>query len=131
MAAASGRTSLLLVLGVLGTDHAVRPLEHHVTVFVGNSEKLGYEDQGKLGRDLGHEVGPALGAHPIQDLVGGQVDALLQLLDRPRGEALVHQPPVAGVQRRVHVQHHKRCCSRASSGISKGRVPRRADENRS
>ena len=43
----------------------------------------------------------------VDDLVGGLVDLLLQLGDHPRGEALVHEPPVAGVQRRVHVQHHQ------------------------
>ena len=36
-----------------------------------------------------------------------RVDALLQLADHARGEALVDQPPVAGVQRRVHGHHHQ------------------------
>ena len=36
--------------------------------------------------------------------VGG-VDPLVELVDHARGEALVDQAPVPGVERRVHVEH--------------------------
>ena len=37
----------------------------------------------------------------------GAVDALLEVAHHAGGEALVDEAPVAGVQRRVHVEHHQ------------------------
>ena len=95
------------VLGVLAADHPVRPVEHVVPLVVGDAEELGDDLEGELGGDLGDEVGLALLADGVDDPVGGPVDALLEVVDHPRREPLVDEPPVAGVQRRVHVQHHQ------------------------
>ena len=106
-----GRVAGLLfgdpVLGVLAPDHPVGPVEHRVTVRLGHPEQVGDDDKRELGGDVGDEVGLALLDHGVDDLVGGLVDLLLELGDHARGEALVHEPPVAGVQRRVHVEHEQ------------------------
>ena len=99
--------SLDLVLGVLGTDHAVRPLEDLAPVLLGHAEQLGDDQQWQLGRDLLDEVGRAPFAHGVDDAVGVADDLLLQVAYQFGGEALVDQAPVTGVHGRVHVQHHQ------------------------
>ena len=61
---------------------------------------------GQLGGDLLDEVGRSLLAHGVEDGVGGGHHLGLEVPDHPRGEPLVDQAPVAGVHRRVHVDHH-------------------------
>ena len=96
-----------LVLGVLAPDHPVGPVEHPVAVLVGNAEELGDDDEGELGRDLGDEVGRALLDDRVDDVVGRGVDPVVELVDHARGEALVDQTAVPGVERRVHVEHEQ------------------------
>ena len=45
--------------------------------------------------------------HLVDDGVGGAVDALLEVAHHAGREALVDEAPVAGVQGRVHVEHHQ------------------------
>ena len=96
-----------LVLGILVPDHAVGPVEHAVAVLLGHAEQLGDDLERELGRDLGDEVGLALLDHLVDDGVGGAVDALLEIAHHAGSEPLVDEAPVAGVQRRVHVEHHQ------------------------
>ncbi len=94
-----GHLGLDLVLGVLVADHAVGPVEHLVAVVLGDAEQLGDDLERELGRDLGDEVGLAGLDHLVDDGVGGAVDALLEVAHHARGEPLVDEPPVAGVER--------------------------------
>ncbi len=96
-----------LVLGVLRADHAVRPVEDHAAVLLGDAEELGDDEQRELGGDLLDEVGPAALAHGVDDPVRVADDLLLEVPHHFGGEALVDEPPVAGVHRRVHVDHHQ------------------------
>ena len=95
-----------LVLGVVRSDHPVGPVEHEVAVLLGHPHEVGDDLQRQLGGDLLHEVGRALLADGVEDRVGGGHHLGLEVTDHARREALVDQPPVAGVHRRVHVQHH-------------------------
>ena len=45
--------------------------------------------------------------HLVDDGVGGAVDALLEVAHHAGREALVDEAPVAGVEGRVHVEHHQ------------------------
>ena len=96
-----------LVLGVVGADHAVGPVEDHAAVLLGHAEQLGDDEERELGRDLLDEVGRAALAHRVDDAVGVPDDLLLQVAHHLGGEALVDQPAVARVHGRVHVDHHQ------------------------
>ena len=96
-----------LVLGILGTDHAVRPVEDHAPVLLGDAQQLGDDEQGQLGRDLLDEVRRAALAHRVDDAVGVPDDLRLEVAHHLRGEALVDQAAVARVHGRVHVDHHQ------------------------
>ena len=56
------------VLGVLGPDHPVAPLEELVPVFLRHAEHLGDHLQRELGRDVDDEVAAALLDHLVDDL---------------------------------------------------------------
>ncbi len=77
-----------------------------MAVPLGNPHQVGDDLEGELGRDLLDEVGPAVLADTVDDRVGGPHHVLLEVADHPGGEPLVDQPPVPGVHRRVHVEHH-------------------------
>ena len=79
MAASPGSAPGNLVLGVLGADHAVGPVEDHAPVLLGHAEQLGDDEEGELGRDLLDEVGRAALAHGVDDAVGVPDDLLLQV----------------------------------------------------
>ena len=97
-----------LVLGVLLADHPVGPVEHVVAVLLGHAEEVGDHDcRGSSAEMSVTKSACALLDDGVDDVVGRLVDLLLELVDHPRREALVDQPPVAGVQRRVHVEHHQ------------------------
>ena len=102
-----GEVCLVLVLGVLVAHHAVGPVEHAVPVGLGHAEELGDDLEGKFRRDVRHEVGAPRLNDPVDDGVRRAVDARLEIAHHARGEPLVDQPPVARVERRVHVQHHQ------------------------
>ena len=107
MAASPESTPGDLVLGVLGADHAVGPVEDHAAVLLGDAEQLGDDEQRELGRDLLDEVGRAALAHGVDDAVGVPDDLLLEVPHHLGREALVDQAPVARVHGRVHVDHHQ------------------------
>ena len=96
-----------LVLRVLAADHPVRPVEHPVPVLVGNAQELGDDDQRELGGHVGDEVGGALFDDRVDDQVGGGVDPVVELVDHLRGEPLVDQPAIPGVEGWVHVEHQQ------------------------
>ena len=95
-----------LVLGILGADHPVGPVEDEVTVLLGDAHEIGDDLQRQFGRDLLDEVGRAGFTHPVDDGVGRGHHHLLEIPHHAGGEALADQSSVAGVHRRVHVQHH-------------------------
>ncbi len=68
-----------LELGVLVADHLVGPVEDQMPVGPRYPEQLGDDDQGQLGDQIGDEVGPPRLDDTVDDLVGSQVDPLLQL----------------------------------------------------
>ena len=96
-----------LVLGVLGADHAVGPVEDHAAVLLGHAEELGDDEERELGGHLLDEVGRAPLADRVDDPVGVPDDLLFQVAHHLGGEALVDQPAVARVHGRVHVDHHE------------------------
>ena len=106
MAASPGSSPFDLVLGVVGSDHAVGPVEDLAPVLLGHAQQLGDDEEREFGRDLLDEVGGAALAHRIDDAVGVSDDLRFQVAHDFRGEAFVDQPAVAGVHGRVHVQHH-------------------------
>ena len=63
--------------------------------------------RGSSAEICGDEVGLTRLDHLVDDGVGGAVDALLEVAHHAGGEALVDQAPVAGVEGRVHVEHHQ------------------------
>ena len=67
-----------LELGVLLPDHPVGPVEHVVTVLLGDSEEIGDDLQRELGRDVGDEVGLTFLDDGVDDVVGRLVDRLLE-----------------------------------------------------
>ena len=103
-----GLFGLALVLGVLVAHHAVGPLEHAVAVLLGDAEELGDDLEGELGREVGDEVG--LGPVSMTESMMASAERWM-LSSRSRTmrgrEALVDEAPVAGVQGRVHVEHHQ------------------------
>ena len=96
-----------LVLGVLGADHAVGPVEDHAPVLLGHAEQLGDHEERELGRDLLDEVGRAALADGVDDAVGVPDDLLLEVAHHLGREALVDQAAVTRVHGRVHVDHHQ------------------------
>ncbi len=77
-----------------------------MAVLLRNAHQVGDDLERQLGGDLLHEVGRAGLADRIDDRIGRGDHLLLEIPDHPRSEPLVHQTPIAGVHRRVHVQHH-------------------------
>ena len=63
MDAWAARIGAELVLGVLGADHLVGPVEDQVPVVLGDAHQVGDDLQGQLGRDLLDEVGRPRLAH--------------------------------------------------------------------
>ncbi len=63
--------------------------------------------RGSSAEICGDEVGAPRLDHLVDDGVGGAVDALLEVAHHAGREALVDQAPVAGVEGRVHVEHHQ------------------------
>ena len=78
-----------------------------MAVVLGDAEQLGDDLEWELGGDVGDEVGPAFPGDLVDDGVGGAVDALLEVAHHAGREALVDEAPIAGVEGRVHVQHHQ------------------------
>ena len=95
------------VLGVVGPDHAVAPVEQLVAVLLRDAHEVGDHLERELGRDVDDEVALAALGHPVDDVGGALAHRRLELADHPRREALVDEPAVAGVQRRVHVEHEQ------------------------
>src|SRR2546429_8187302 len=56
------------VLGVLGADHAIAPLEQLVPVFLRHAEHLRDDLQWHLGRNVDHVVATSLLDHVVDDL---------------------------------------------------------------
>ena len=102
-----GQLGVGVVLGVLGADHAVAPVEDQMALILGYAEEIGDHLERELGRDVGDEVALALLADVVDDLGRHLADALLEAADHAGREALVDEQPVAGVHRRVHVEHHQ------------------------
>jgi hypothetical protein len=75
-------------------------------ILLRHAHQVGDDLQGELGRDLLDEVSRSGLAHAVDDRVGGGDHPGFEVPDHPRGETLVDQTPVAGVHRRVHVEHH-------------------------
>jgi hypothetical protein len=94
------------VLGVVGADEAVRPVEDLEPVLLGDAEDVGDDLEGELGGDVGDEVALALLADGVDDARRPVAHGVVELLDHAGREALVDEQPVPRVQRRVHVEHH-------------------------
>ena len=93
-------------LGVVETDHAVRPVEDLVAIFLRHAHQLGDGLQRQLGRDVDDEVAFAALDDVVDDESGLGAQTFFDQSDHAGGEALVDQKPVPRVPRRVHVEHH-------------------------
>ena len=94
------------VLGVLGADHAVAPLEDLVAVLARHADELGDHLEGQLGGDVDDEVALALRRAPRRGCwsVSSRMCGSSWPIIRGR-EAAVDELAVPGVVRRVHEEH--------------------------
>ena len=93
------------VLGVLGADHPVAPLEQLVPVFLRHAEHLRDDLQRHLGRDVDDVVAAALFDDLVDDLRGELADVRLEHAHLAGREAAVDELAVARVLGRVHREH--------------------------
>ena len=96
------------VFGVGVTDHCVRPGEHLVAVFDGQTKQLGNGHQGKLGGNLGDEVEAVFGNGLGHDGAGDLAVVALHRADDLGREAAADQCAQAGLLRWIEVDDHAR-----------------------
>ena len=89
---------------VLATDQAIAPVEDHVAVLVGHPDHLADHLQGQLGGHLLHELHLVAVGDAVDDGAGLLVDVVHEPADHLRREPGAHQPAVARVLGRVHVE---------------------------
>src|SRR5204863_2219051 len=87
-------------------DHAVRPVEEQLAVFLRYAHDLGDCLQWKFAGEIFDEVARAALDDVVDDEYRTMRQVLLEQPDHARRESLVDEQPVAGVLGRVHVEHH-------------------------
>ncbi|MEZ5137741.1 MAG: hypothetical protein R2711_02860 [Acidimicrobiales bacterium] len=107
-----GRRHLAVLVGgaevlVLHADEAVAPVEDQVPVLVGHADHLADHLERQLGRHLLHELDLLAPGQAVEDALGLLVDVLDQAADHARREPGAHEPPVAAVLGRVHVEQRE------------------------
>ncbi|MFC7101748.1 hypothetical protein ACFQQB_15525 [Nonomuraea rubra] len=104
-----GRARALLgaggVVGVLGADHAVGPVEQLVAIGRRGSEQFADHVERQGCGDFGDEVD--LAGQLVEEVVADIADVLFECSDRARGEAAVDQRAPPRVLGRVLVEHHE------------------------
>ena len=93
------------VFGVVGTDHAVRPVEDLAAVLDGHPQQLGDGHERQFGSDLGHEVERALLLRAVDDGAGHVAVVALERADHPGREPAVDELAEAGVVGRIGLEH--------------------------
>ena len=93
------------VLGVAVGEDDVGGLEDGVVVGRPDAHHVADDLEREAGRHLDHEVATALRGHPVDDVVGHEVDPVLNALDHARVEGGRHDAAQACVARVVHVDH--------------------------
>jgi len=96
-----------LKLGVVVSDQPVGQVEQAIAVGRRRADQLANHVKGQRRRDVTNEVGLAAGHHVVDQLVAYLLHVLLQLIDHPWCEPAADELALAGVLRRVHVQHHQ------------------------
>ena len=95
------------VFRIIEADHAVRPVEQHHAVFLGNAHDFG----DCLKRKFRCEVDNEVARTTLNDVVNNENRAVLEVLleqaDHAWREALVHKKAIARVLGRIGVEHHE------------------------
>ena len=95
------------VLGVGRRDERVRVTLDHLLVLERYAEHRRNHLAREAGGNVGDEVALAVCGDVLDDLRGLLGDVLLELGDHPGREPLVHDQPVLGVDRRIHVDDRR------------------------